>query len=161
MIAFAGLVVSDAVLVVQFGAGQYSPRLVHVFRRDAVIKNAIGLFVAPGVYALVATGDIGGSTHDGPETLTVVVALLLMVVALAAPFPFSETAWCGSRDGRTPAGMCSRSTPGRSWNQAVRISATSRQSPSARGAPRLTNRVRYRWLAGGPRWRDHDGSLSE
>ena len=33
MIAFAGLVVSVAV-VVQFGAGQYSPRLVHVFRRD-------------------------------------------------------------------------------------------------------------------------------
>ena len=88
MIAFAGLVVSVAVLVVQFGAGQYSPRLVHVFRRDPVIKHAIGLFVAPGVYALVATADIGGSTHDGPETLTVAVALVLMVVALAALFRF-------------------------------------------------------------------------
>jgi len=88
MIAFAGLVVSVAVLVVQFGAGQYSPRLVHVFRRDPVIKNAIGLFVAPGVYALVAAADIGGTTHDGPETLTVVVALVLMVVALAALFRF-------------------------------------------------------------------------
>ncbi|HUA48184.1 MAG TPA: DUF2254 domain-containing protein [Solirubrobacteraceae bacterium] len=88
MIAFAGLVVSVAVLVVQFGAGQYSPRLVHVFRRDPVIKNAIGLFVAPGVYALVAAADIGGTTHDGAETLTVAVALMLMVVALAALFRF-------------------------------------------------------------------------
>ena len=87
MIAFAGLVVSVAVLVVHFGAGQHSPRLVHVFRRDAVIKNAIGLLVAPGVYALVAMGDIGGSTRDGPETLTVVVALLLMVVALVVTHP--------------------------------------------------------------------------
>jgi uncharacterized membrane protein len=90
MIAFAGLVVSVAVLVVQFGAGQYSPRLVHVFRRDPVIKNAIGLFVAPGVYALVAAADIGGTTHDGAETLTVAVALVLMVVALAALFRFIE-----------------------------------------------------------------------
>ena len=88
MIAFAGLVVSVAVLVVQFGAGQYSPRLVHVFRRDPVIKHAIGLFVAPGVYALVAAADIGGTTHDRAETLTVVVALLLMVVALGALFRF-------------------------------------------------------------------------
>jgi uncharacterized membrane protein len=88
MIAFAGLVVSVAVLVVQFGAGQYSPRLVHVFRRDPVIKHAIGLFVAPGVYALVAAADIGGTTHDGAETLTVVVALVLMVVALGALFRF-------------------------------------------------------------------------
>ena len=88
MIAFAGLVVSVAVLVVQFGAGQYSPRLVHVFRRDPVIKNAIGLFVAPGVYALVAAADVGGATRDGPETLTVAVALVLMVIALAALFRF-------------------------------------------------------------------------
>ena len=32
MVAFSGLVVSVAVLVVQFGAGQYSPRLVPSFR---------------------------------------------------------------------------------------------------------------------------------
>jgi uncharacterized membrane protein len=88
MIAFSGLVVSIAVLVVQFGAGQYSPRLVQTFRRDPIIKNAIGLFVVPGVYALVAVADIGGSPHDRPETLTVGVALLLMVLAIATLFRF-------------------------------------------------------------------------
>jgi uncharacterized membrane protein len=90
MIAFAGLVVSVAVLVVQFGAGQYSPRLVQVFRRDPVIKNALGMLIAPGVYALVAAANIGGSSHDRPETLTVVVALALMVIALGALFRFIE-----------------------------------------------------------------------
>lgn len=53
-----------------------------------MIRHAIGLFVAPGVYALVAAGDVGGTRHDGPETLTVAVALALMVVALGALFRF-------------------------------------------------------------------------
>lgn len=88
MIAFSGLVVSVAVLVVQFGAGQYSPRLVQSFRRDSAIKNAVGLFVAPGVYALVAVGNIGGSTRDRVGALTVSVALALMVAALVALFGF-------------------------------------------------------------------------
>ncbi len=88
MIAFSGLVVSVAVLVVQFAAGQYSPRLVQSFRRDAVIKNALGLFVAPGVYALVAAADLGGSTRDRQGTFTVIVALALMVMALLALFRF-------------------------------------------------------------------------
>jgi uncharacterized membrane protein len=88
MIAFSGLVVSVAVLVVQFGAGQYSPRLVPSFRNDTVIKTALGLFVAPGVYALVAVANIGGSAKDQVGTATVVVALALMVAALIALFRF-------------------------------------------------------------------------
>jgi uncharacterized membrane protein len=88
MVAFSGLVVSVAVLVVQFGAGQYSPRLVPSFRTDAVIKNALGLFVAPGVYALVAAANLGGSTNDRVGTATVLVALGLMVAALVALFRF-------------------------------------------------------------------------
>ena len=88
MIAFSGLVVSVAVLVVQFGAGQYSPRLVESFRRDAVIKNALGLLVAPGVYALVAAAGLGGTTRGRVGALTVVTALALMVAALIALFGF-------------------------------------------------------------------------
>ena len=88
MVAFSGLVVSVAVLVVQFGAGQYSPRLVPSFRSDAVIKNALGLFVAPGVYALVAATNLGGSADDRVGTATVLVALALMIAALVALFRF-------------------------------------------------------------------------
>ena len=40
------------------------------------------------MYALVAVADVGGSGHDRPQTLTVVVALVLMVAALAALFRF-------------------------------------------------------------------------
>lgn len=88
MIAFSGLVVSVAVLVVQFGAGQYSPRLVTSFRSDTVIKTALGLFVAPGIYALVAVANIGGSAKNPVGTATLVVALALMVAALVALFRF-------------------------------------------------------------------------
>jgi uncharacterized membrane protein len=88
MITFAGLVVSIAVLVIQFGAGQYSPRLVLLFRRDPVVKNALGLFVAPGLFALVAVGTIGADKADVSPDLTVIVALLLMTAALLALFGF-------------------------------------------------------------------------
>ena len=88
MITFAGLVVSITVLVIQFGAGQYSPRLVLVFRRDPVVKNALGLFVAPGLYALVAVASIGGDGGSVRPDLTVVVALVLMAAALVALFRF-------------------------------------------------------------------------
>ncbi len=88
MIAFSGLVLSVGVLVVQFGAGQYSPRLVQLFRRDLVIKQAFGILVSPGVFALVAASDIGGSEKDAPQTLTVVVGLVLMLAALVELFRF-------------------------------------------------------------------------
>ena len=88
MITFSGLVVSIAVLVIQFGAGQYSPRLVLVFRRDPLVKHALGLFVVPGLYSLVAVSAIGGSDSSVRPDLTVIVALILMVAALIALFRF-------------------------------------------------------------------------
>ena len=54
MIAFTGFVLSGVLLVVQFAAGSYSPRLVLWFRRDHLIKHAIGIFLAAFVFALVA-----------------------------------------------------------------------------------------------------------
>jgi len=83
MIAFTGLVVSVAVVVVQFGASQYTPRLVLRFRRDTVVKNALGIFIAPAIYALVSLVDVGDG--DVPN-LTVAVAVLLLVSAVLAFF---------------------------------------------------------------------------
>jgi len=86
MIAFTGLVVSVAVVVVQFGAGQYTPRLVLRFRRDLVVKHALGIFIAPALYALVALGELGAPGGDLQPNLTVGLAVVLLVVAVFAFF---------------------------------------------------------------------------
>jgi uncharacterized membrane protein len=86
MIAFTGLVVSVAVVVVQFGAGQYTPRLVLRFRRDPVVKHALGIFIAPALYALVSMSDVSGSGDPTAPNLTTMVAVVLLVAAVVAFF---------------------------------------------------------------------------
>ena len=79
MIAFTGFVLAGVLVVVQFAAGQYSPRLVLWFRRDALTKHAIGTFLAAFIYSLVALRRLeGGATGFAPD-LTVLVALGLLV----------------------------------------------------------------------------------
>jgi uncharacterized membrane protein len=86
MIAFSGIVVSVAVLVVQFGAGQYTPRLVLRFRRDPAVKHALGLFVAPAIYALVCLRSIDPTGHAEVPNFSIGVALALLVFAVFAFF---------------------------------------------------------------------------
>ncbi len=86
MIAFAGLVVSIAVVVVTFGASQYTPRLLAGFRRDPVVKHALGVFVAPTICALVSLRDIGRDGATTVPSLTLGINLLLLIVALLAFF---------------------------------------------------------------------------
>lgn len=85
MIGFTGLVVSIAVLVVQFGAGTYTPRLVLWFRRDPLVKHSLGLFVAPAVFSLVALYRIE-RTVDAVPVVTVSFAMLLLIFAIGAFF---------------------------------------------------------------------------
>lgn len=84
MIAFTGLVVSIAVLVVQFAAGQYSPRLVSGFRSDPLIKHILGAFLAPAVFSLIALREIGRGGATEAPSLTIGVAFLLLAAALFA-----------------------------------------------------------------------------
>ena len=58
MIAFTGLVIASVLVVVQFAASQYSPRLVLWFRGDLLVKHAIGAFLAAWLYALVALREL-------------------------------------------------------------------------------------------------------
>ena len=81
MIAFTGFVLSGVLVVVQFAAGSYSPRLVLWFRRDRLIKNAIGIFLAAFMYALVALRRLDEPGSDVSPDVTVGVALLLLVGA--------------------------------------------------------------------------------
>lgn len=86
MISFTGIVVSVAVLVVQFGAGQYTPRLVLRFRRDPLVKHALGLFVAPAIYALVTLRSIAPDDDQLVPNFSIGVALVLLVFAVIAFF---------------------------------------------------------------------------
>jgi uncharacterized membrane protein len=81
MIAFTGLVVSSVLVTVQFAASQYSPRLVLWFRRDRLVKNAIGSFLAAPVFALVALREVEVGRVTYRQDVTVVVALVLFVGA--------------------------------------------------------------------------------
>jgi len=84
MIAFTGLVVSIAVVVVQFGASQYTPRLVSRFRRDPVVKHALGAFIAPAIFSLVSLGSIGRDGATVVPSVAITVALALLVGAVLA-----------------------------------------------------------------------------
>ncbi len=79
MIAFTGFVVAGVLVVVQFAAGQYSPRLVLWFRRDLITKHAIGAFLSAFVYALVALWQLESHAAAYEPDLTVNVALALLV----------------------------------------------------------------------------------
>ena len=68
MIAFTGFVVAGLLVVVQFAAAQYSPRLVLWFRRDTLVKHAIGVFLAAFVYALVALWRLEADVADSRPT---------------------------------------------------------------------------------------------
>ncbi len=81
MIAFTGFVVSAVLLVVQFAAGQYSPRLVLWFRRDQLVKHAIGSFLAAPLFALVALREIDLDGSPYSPDITVVISLALLVGA--------------------------------------------------------------------------------
>ncbi len=86
MISFTGLVVSIAVVVVQFGASQFTPRLVGGFRRDPVVKHALGIFIAPAIFALASLRNIGREGSTVVPSLTLGVNFLLLIVAVLAFF---------------------------------------------------------------------------
>jgi len=81
MIAFTGLVVSSVIVVVQFAAAQYSPRLVLWFRRDPIVKHAIGSFLATFLYALVALREVRSDSGDTSPDVTIAIALLFLGAA--------------------------------------------------------------------------------
>ena len=72
--------VSIAVVVVQFGAGQYTPRLVSRFRRDPIVKHALGAFIAPAIFSLVSLGGIGRNGATVVPSVAITVALALGAV---------------------------------------------------------------------------------
>jgi len=53
MIAFTGFVFSMIFVMIQFGSSTYSPRLATFFLHDRITRNALGMFIATFMYALL------------------------------------------------------------------------------------------------------------
>ncbi len=81
MIAFTGLVVASVLVLVQFAASQYSPRLVLWFRRDRLVKHAIGSFLAAPLFALVALLGLEREQIAFRPDVTVATTLVLLIGA--------------------------------------------------------------------------------
>ena len=81
MVAFTALVVASVLIVIQFAASQYSPRLTLWFRRDTLIKNAIGSFLAAPLFGVVALREIERKPARYSPDITVVIALVLLIGA--------------------------------------------------------------------------------
>jgi uncharacterized membrane protein len=80
MIALTAIVFSLTIVMVQFSATAYSPRLVLWVSRDPVVSHALGVFTATFLYALAALVwvDRGGSGRV-PLAGILVVGLLLII----------------------------------------------------------------------------------
>ena len=81
MISFTGFVLAVVLLVLQFGSTAFSPRVVRSFRRDRVVKHALGVFVATFVYALYVITDVESDEIQGAE-FTVVLSLALLLASV-------------------------------------------------------------------------------
>jgi uncharacterized membrane protein len=83
-IALTGIVFSLVFFMVQFGATDYSPRLVPLIARDGLIPHALGIFMATFLYAIAAMTGVerSASGHVPVVTLCVVIALLVATMAM-------------------------------------------------------------------------------
>lgn len=83
MIALTGIVFSLTIVMVQFSATAYSPRLVLWVARDPVVSHALGIFTATFLYAIAALAwvDRGGTGSVPVVSAAVVIALLVASVA--------------------------------------------------------------------------------
>lgn len=77
MITFTGLVFSLLLLLIQFGSTAFSPRLIRRFRRDNMVKHALGAFIATFVFSLTAVMAVGQRGARFPPTLSFTAAWLL------------------------------------------------------------------------------------
>jgi len=86
MIAFTGFVFSILLLAVQFGSGQFSPRMLRRFLRDWTTKVALGVFIATFLFSLLELRYVG--TADEPDLVPNAGMTLALFLLLASMFMF-------------------------------------------------------------------------
>lgn len=82
MLAMTGIVFSMVFVLVQFGSTAFSPRLVTWFVQDVVVLNAMGVFSATFLYALIALGALDRSINGEVPFLTMMVAYIFIFASV-------------------------------------------------------------------------------
>ena len=85
MISFTGLVFSITVVILVLTSGQFSPRVLRQFLRDATIQWTLGLFVATFLYAMFTLREVlgtDGATSFVPR-ISVTMSFVLVMAAVA------------------------------------------------------------------------------
>lgn len=79
-------------VAVQLAMGQFSPRIVRALRQDRASQLAYGLFASTFTFAILALREVGAVVGGTVPGLTVLMAYLLMLASIAAPFLYIDHA---------------------------------------------------------------------
>jgi len=83
MITFTGFVFSIYLVLVQWGSGAFTPRIIRWLGRDVLPKHALGSFIASFLFALTALVEVGRDRADFVPERTILVALGLLLLSVA------------------------------------------------------------------------------
>lgn len=87
MMALTGVAFAIAFVIMQFGAGAYSPRLAIVFGRKPIVFHAMGLFFATFAYSLAALAWVD---RNGSGRVPQYSAYLVFVLLVASMLMFAR-----------------------------------------------------------------------
>ena len=82
MMALTGIVFSLTILMVQFSATAYSPRLVMWIARDPVLSHALGVFSATFLYAIAALEWLDRSNSRKVPFISFLVVIVLLLASV-------------------------------------------------------------------------------
>ena len=91
-ISFAGTAFSVSLLVIQLGASQYSPRIIHTLFKDPFNRRIVALTVGTFTYCLVVIRSVDGDAQD-PDTvpnISVAIAVILGILSILAIVAFID-----------------------------------------------------------------------
>jgi uncharacterized membrane protein len=83
MLALTGIVFSLTIVMVQFSATAYSPRLVLWVARDPVVSHALGIFTATFLYAIAALAWVDRGANGRVPLASAVFVIVLLVASVA------------------------------------------------------------------------------
>jgi uncharacterized membrane protein len=82
MLAFTGFVTSIVLMIVQFGTGEFSPRIIRWLERDHTLRYALSTFIATFLFALLSTALVGTGATSPTPSRTLIAAFLLTLLSI-------------------------------------------------------------------------------